>query len=139
MSSNDSFVSDSFLGTGWNFPPTFEQATGQTLMVTDEEDIAQSLDIILSTSLNERIFRPDFGCDLSQFLFEAVDQGLLTRLKGIVSDALLYYESRIKVVQITILEDSAEPGLLSIHIDYTIRQTNATYNRVYPFYLKEAA
>ncbi|WP_293087265.1 GPW/gp25 family protein, partial [Moorena sp. SIO4A1] len=87
----------SFLGTGWSFPPTFNRDTGTVEMVSDQEDIVQSLEIILSTRPGERIMQPDFGCELSQFLFEEITQGLITGIRGTISDALLYHEHRIDV------------------------------------------
>ncbi|WP_424099635.1 GPW/gp25 family protein [Moorena producens] len=127
----------SFLGTGWSFPPTFNQDTGTVEMVSDEEDIVQSLEIILSTRPAERIMQPDFGCELSQFLFEEITQGLITGIRGTISDALLYHEPRIDVEEITIEESELE-GLLLIIITYTVRVTNSRFNLVYPFYLNEA-
>jgi len=32
-----------------------------------------------------------------------------------------------------------DPNLLLIHVDYTVRATNTSYNRVYPFYLLEGS
>ena len=82
--------------------------------------------------------QPDFGCELSQFLFEEIRQGVVTSIRGVVSDALLYHEPRIKVDRIDIDTSQADNGLLLIKIDYTVRQTNTRSNLVYPFYLKEA-
>ena len=48
----------SFLGTGWSFPPEFDNTTGSVLLVKNETDIAESLDILLSTSLGERVMQP---------------------------------------------------------------------------------
>ncbi len=127
----------SFLGTGWSFPPTFNQDTGTVEMVSDEKDIIQSLEIILSTRPAERIMQPDFGCELSQFLFEEISQGLITGIRGIISDALVYHEPRINVEEINI-EESEKEGLLLISIIYTVRATNSRYNLVYPFYINEA-
>lgn len=129
---------NSFLGIGWSFPPVFDRDTAQVAMVSNEEDIAQSLDIILSTRPGERFMQPTFGCELSQFLFEEVRQGVITSIKGIVSDALLYHEPRIKVDRIAISESDQQSGLLLISIDYTVRATNSRFNQVYPFYLSEA-
>ena len=131
-------ASNSFLGTGWSFPPVFNRETAQVAMVSDEEDIDQSLDIILSTRPGERFMLPNFGCELSQFLFEEVRQGVITSIKAIVSDALLYHEPRIKVDRIAVSESEQQSGLLLISIDYTIQATNSRFNRVYPFYLSEA-
>lgn len=130
-------TNSSFLGTGWSFPPTFDQGTATVEMVSDEEDIVQSMEIILSTRPPERIMQPDFGCELSQFLFEEISQGLITGIRGIISDALLYYEPRIDVEDINI-DESEQEGLLLISITYTVRGTNSRFNLVYPFYINEA-
>ncbi|BAY80004.1 hypothetical protein NIES25_64920 (plasmid) [Nostoc linckia NIES-25] len=129
-------TNSSFLGTGWSFPPTFNQDSGTVEMVWDEEDIFQSLEIILSTRPAERIMQPDFGCELSQFVFEEISQGLITGIKGTISDALLYHEPRIDVEEINI--DESEAGLLLISVIYRVRVTNSRFNLVYPFYINEA-
>lgn len=129
-------TNSSFLGTGWSFPPTFNQDSGTVEMVSDEEDIFQSLEIILSTRPAERIMQPDFGCELSQFVFEEISQGLITAIKGTISDALLYHEPRIDVEEINI--DESEAGLLLINVIYRVRVTNSRFNLVYPFYINEA-
>ncbi len=130
-------TNSSFLGTGWSFPPTFNQDPATVEMVSDEEDIVQSLEIILSTSPAERIMQPNFGCELSQFLFEEISQGLITGIRGTISDAILYHEPRIDVDEIEI-DESEEQGLLLISITYTVRTTNSRFNLVYPFYINEA-
>ena len=53
----------SFLGTGWSFPPTFRKGGADVEMAAGSEDIHQSLQILLSTRLGERILQPEFGCD----------------------------------------------------------------------------
>lgn len=129
----------SFLGTGWSFPPTFNQETAAVELVSDAEDVRQSLEIILSTQPGERIMHPDFGCELNQFLFEEITQGLITGIKGIIADAILYHEPRIDLEEIEISESDDWEGLLFISIHYLLRTTNSRFNLVYPFYLKETA
>jgi phage baseplate assembly protein W len=128
---------NSFLGTGWSFPPRFNQDTGTVEMVSDEEDIVESLEIILSTRPAERMMQPDFGCELSQFIFEEMSQGTITGIRGTISDALLYHEPRIDVEEINI-DESEQDGLLLIGIIYRVRATNSRFNLVYPFYINEA-
>ncbi|NEQ30867.1 MAG: GPW/gp25 family protein [Leptolyngbya sp. SIO4C5] len=127
----------SFLGRGWGFPPAFSRQAGAK-MVAAETDILQSLKIILSTRPGERLMQPDFGCELSQFLFEEMSQAVITSIRSVVADALLYHEPRIKVDRVDVDASQAEAGLLLIQIDYTVRQTNTRSNLVYPFYLNEA-
>ncbi|NET28635.1 GPW/gp25 family protein [Okeania sp. SIO1I7] len=126
----------SFLGTGWSFPPTFNKNTGTVEMVSDEEDIKESLEIILSTDSSERVMQLDFGCELSQFMFEEVTQSLITRIRGTISDAILEHEPRIEVNDVSV-EEGEEQGLLLIGVSYTVRATNTRSNMVYPFYLND--
>lgn len=131
-------MENEFLGSGWAFPPRFQQGGAEVKMVSGEEDIEQSLKILLSTSLRERIMHPGFGCDLNRFLFEEADQGLASSLGNMVSRALLMHEPRIKVNEVSIEDSEAERGLIHISVDYTVRTTNNRFNLVYPFYINEA-
>ena len=47
-----------FLGTGWSFPPEFRLDQKDAKMISDEEDIESSLNILLSTRLGERVMVP---------------------------------------------------------------------------------
>ena len=40
--------------------------------------------------------------------------------------------------QLDVSESVAQPGLLLIGLEYTIRSTNSRFNMVYPFYINEA-
>ena len=129
----------SFLGRGWAFPPCFSAGGAGVELVSGPEDIHQSLQILLSTQLGERVMRDNFGCDLNSFLFEEMDQSLINGLTGIISNAILYHEPRIQMDRLEISESQSNQGLLLIAIDYTVRGTNSRFNMVYPFYLREAA
>jgi phage baseplate assembly protein W len=126
----------SFLGCGWSFPPTFEASAGGVVMVKDDEDIQQSLRVLFSTLLKERVMLPTYGCGLFHSVFEPADSALYSRIKSMLSNAILYFEARINVVSISIEEDDAVDGLLQITLSYQIRQTNSRSNMVYPFYLQ---
>ena len=107
-------------------------------MVSDAEDIHQSIQILFSTLPGERLMQEAFGCDLSGYVFEEIDQSLINSMHRTISDAILYHEPRIKLERLQISESPSEKGLLLISMDYAIRGTNSRYNMVYPFYLKEA-
>jgi len=127
-----------FLGTGWSFPPSFTKGGSDLDLVSGPEDIHQSLQILLSTRLGERVMLENFGCDLSNILFEEMDQSLINTLASLVSDALLYFEPRIILDNLDVSESDNEQGLLLIRIEYTVRSTNSRFNMVYPFYINEA-
>jgi len=130
-------ASTSFLGTGWGFPPTFNNKTENVGMLSDEADIHSSLEILLSTRQGERVMRPDYGCNLDQLVFEPLTTTFKTYIKDLISTAILYYEPRISVNKID-LDDTGElEGRIVISIDYTVRSTNSRFNFVYPFYIHE--
>lgn len=127
----------SFLGIGWAFPPTFDKQTETIEMVSDEKDVHQSLHILLTTQVKERIMRSDFGCDLSAMLYENITVTLLTKIKGIISNSILNYEPRIDLLDVNFFTDNAKEGFITIEVSYRIRATNSRKNFVYPFYIKE--
>lgn len=129
----------SFLGTGWGFPPEFNNLAGDVGMISDIEDICSSLHILLSTAIGERIMQPTYGCNLDEVLFEPINTSLLSFLKGLISDAILYHEPRIRLNAVNINTDEYLEGRLPIEIDFTVSATNSRYNYVYPYYLNEAS
>ena len=131
----------SFLGTGWAFPPGFTPGGGDVEMVSDAEDVEQSLRILLSTRPGERVMQELFGCDLHSMLFEEVDQSLVNRVSRLVEEAILHHEPRISLdrIDVTRWGKNAGENALFISLHYTIRGTNSRYNMVFPFYLEEAA
>jgi uncharacterized protein len=132
------FNDPAFLGTGWSFPPSFTKGGAEVVLVSGTEDIHQSLRILLSTRLGERVMREDYGCDLFEIQFEEIDQSLVNRVTGLVTDAILLGEPRIQLDQVAVDESATTEGLLLIQIAYTVRTTNSRYNMVYPFHLYEA-
>jgi len=136
----DSFKS--FLGTGWKFPPEFNAESGTVEMVSDYTDIKESLDILLSTSLGERVLQPDYGCNLNDYMFEALSSTLIGTIKQKVANAILYYEPRIVAEKIDVTAaDSTDllEGKFTISVEYSIPETNSRFNYVYDYYLKEAS
>lgn len=128
---------DSFLGTGWSFPPKFEADTSATHMISDEEDIKQSILIILATRKGERVRNPEFGCGIHDLVFENIDTQIRHQIENLISTALLYFEPRIKVLDIKVSLEQQVEGRLNIFIDYFIRTVNKRSNVVYPFYFLE--
>ena len=130
---------NSFLGTGWGFPITFSKRNGCTVrMVSEEEDIRESLSILFNTRLGERVMRPDFGGALEDLLFEPVNASLIAYIKDLITKAILYYEPRIDLENVEILTNQVNEGFVEIDLTIIIRETNSRFNFVFPFYLNEA-
>lgn len=128
---------DSFLGTGWGFPPEFNKTAKHVVMTSNEEDIKKSLEILLTTRLGERIMVPTYGCNLDELLFKPLDRTLKTFVVELIRTAILYHEPRIDVIKIDISETDELEGKLLVKIEYLIRSTNSRRNVVFPFYKEE--
>lgn len=127
-----------FLGTGWSFPPTFSRQTDAVIMVSDVEDIRESLWILLSTSLGERLMLAGYGSNLWTMVFAVLTTTIENEIRSIIANAILEWEPRIDVAGITVEQNDPEQGHVAINIDFVVRQTNIRSNLVYPFYLSEA-
>lgn len=127
-------INESFLGTGWSFPPSFDKTNEFVRMSSDEKDIMESLQVLLSTRPNERIMLPEYGCNLEALLFESINLTLTTQITEIIRTAILYYEPRIDLENVTLDQEHILDGRIDIILDYRIRTTNSRRNMVYPFY-----
>ncbi|MBL4703339.1 MAG: GPW/gp25 family protein [Flavobacteriales bacterium] len=128
---------NSFLGTGWKFPPEFDKKVKHVKMSTNEADIKESLIILLSTRPGERLMNPKYGCNLDELLFTPLNLTLKTYVADLIRTAILYFEPRIDVEKININKGDELKGELLIELDYIIRSTNSRRNFVYPFYQAE--
>jgi len=131
--------SQTFLGTGWSFPPHFDNNTQAVTTTTGEVDINKSLEILLSTRLGERIMVPDYGCNLEELLFQPLDLTLRTFIKDLIETAILYHEPRIDVEKIILDNTNELGGEILITIEYRVRITNSRGNMVFPFYKEEGS
>ncbi len=127
----------SFLGTGWSFPPTFEIGSKSIQMVSDEEDIRQSLKLLMSTYPGERITNPEYGCDLRKIMFQDIDHATRYSIKEVITDAVLMHESRVTLEDVQVDTDKEKDGLINITLHYVIRRVNIRDNVVFPFYKVE--
>jgi phage baseplate assembly protein W len=128
----------SFLGTGWSFPPEFSRR-GAVVMVSAEEDIRQSLGILLSTTPGERVMQPSFGCGIKQHVYDSINESTITILKDLIRRAILFFEPRVVLESIVTDSSEAMDGRLDFTIVYTIISINTRHNIVYPFYFREGS
>lgn len=127
----------SYLGRGWSFPVRLQGREGAIRFSQYDEDVRESIRIILSTSKGERVMRPDFGCGIHELVFQVINTTTMTDIEDSVREALAAFEPRIDVLNVSTSSDPGLEGKLSVSIDYVIRGTNNQLNVVYPFYIKE--
>lgn len=108
-------------------------------MVSEEQDIHESLTILLSTRPGERVMQPAYGCGLQALVFENINESTLTEIRDVIERAILFYEPRINLEGIEVDTENVYAGRIDIQLNYTIRTTNTRSNLVYPFYFLEAS
>jgi phage baseplate assembly protein W len=128
-----------FLGRGWAMPVEVDPRTGHVAYVEYEDDVRQSISIILETARGERLMRPNFGCGIHDLVFTALDGTMLQRIRSEVEEALRRYEARVDVLDVTVDEAASREGKLLIEVEYRVRLTNQIGNLVVPFYFREGA
>jgi len=128
---------ESFLGRGWGFPVGFNSESLQVNLAENEEDIQQSLIILLNTTLGERVMRPDYGANMEDLLFEALNVTTATMISNRIKKAILFHEPRVKVEDID-LRPEYQDGKIEVIITYVIISTNNRRNLVYPYLFIEA-
>lgn len=120
--------------SGMSFPFRFGAnggVRGNTLTPEEHDRIKESIRQILFTRKGERIFQPDFGSRLPDYVFESIED-LDTRalLKFEVENAIREQEPRVEVLEVRVYTSPDEEGKLIIDVDVLIIQfaTEATLN-----------
>lgn len=107
-------------------------------MSIGDRDIRESLYILLSTRLEERIMLASYGCDLWSQVFTTLTPTTANAIANMVANAIIEWEPRIDAEEVKVTETQNGTGWLNINIDYRIIQTNQRSNLVFPFYTREA-
>ena len=127
-------MSSKIVGTGWRFPILPDAAGGLTY-VDGDENVEQSLKILLLTNLGQRVMRPDFGSKAQSMVFAPGSLQFLGLLETTIREAVRDWEPRIDLEQVRAETDLEDETRVTVHIGYRVRQTNTRSNLVFPFYL----
>ena len=122
-----------YIGAGLAFPLRVNIQGGIQLSAA-EPNIEESIIIILRTDLSERVYRPNFGSQLSELVFEPLSTQTLLLIRRYLEEALEMWEPRIILKQVRADPDPIR-GKVDIVIEYQPKNSPDTRSLVYPFYL----
>ncbi len=114
----------STLGKGISFPPRIGD-DGRIVWSTGEQNIRESIRVILLTNRLERLRLPEFGGSLQQFLFEPNNVATHTRIQDRITKALARWEPRIAVESVKVDPDPEDPEAAIATITYKLVATQA--------------
>jgi len=125
-----------FLGRGWRFPVAIN-LTGGISSSQLEENVRESIFIVLGTAPGERVQRKDFGCRIHDLMFAPNNTITAARAEYFCEEALYKYEPRVEELEVKAAPNRDEPNRLDIRITYKIIGQTHVKNLVYPFYLRQ--
>lgn len=124
-----------FLGRGFAFPMRLDPK-GSVALTEGEQNIEESIRILLGTAPGERPMRPDFGCRIHDFVFYPNNSNTASLVAYYVRESLAKWEPRIEDIRVTAAPDPERENAIRVDIRYRVRRSNNTRNLVYPFYLR---
>ena len=107
------------------FPGQLMDGLGRFGTLTETEEIAQSVRMILTTKRGERPCRPEFGTQLDRFAFESMDTTTCNLIRQEVVSSLQKWEPRIWMIQVS-FEQHPESGVLNVDVQYQICASRVT-------------
>ena len=93
--------------------------TSDLIALKNENAIARSVRNIIFTVPGEKVFNPDFGTNITDSLFELLDETSATVIKDQITYSLETYEQRISLIDVIVVPDFDNNGY-DVEISYRI-------------------
>ena len=111
-------------GQGLSFPPRIG-ADGRLAWSADEDNVRESIRIVLLTEPGERVMREEFGCGLKRFLFEPNTVTTRRLIQDRITTALAMWEPRVAVELVSVDPDPTDQQSAVATITYKLVATQA--------------
>ena len=111
-------------GRGISFPPRIGP-DGRLAWSAGAQNIHESIRIILMTEVQERVMLPEFGGGLQSYLFEPNIVATHRLIEQRVAEALTRWEPRLRVREVTAIEDPEDDDAALVTIQYLLVATGA--------------
>lgn len=116
---------------GWKFPVKSDLTTGRIKGSSYEDDIAESIKIILMTKKGERMMRPDFGCNIYKYMFDILDVTTIRQIELEIEEAIRKWEYRIDELSVHVEKSMEDSGVLKIEVFYSTLTNPQTVRQEY--------
>ena len=126
-------MAEAFIGQGLSFPLK-TTASGAIALVGADQELRESIRLILGTAYGERPMRPEFGCGIHDLVFAPANSTTAGQASYEVRRSLLRWEPRIDVEDVQVTFDASNSALMYVGVTYTVKGGNDPRNLVFPFY-----
>ncbi len=94
--------------------------TNDLVVSKDASAIKQAIVNLLLTNKGERAFKPDYGSDIRNYLFEPLDYATSAQIQGNIRHTIAKWEPRIQVTSLTAKPNFDDNGF-DVEMTYKIR------------------
>ena len=94
--------------------------TSGNVLYYDLDVIYQSIYNILTTVPTERLFQPEFGCDLESINFELLDNITVETAMYLITNAIERYEPRVRISPLTTVVPYPDRHILELNLYFTV-------------------
>ena len=107
--------------------------TGDFYLSEDVEVIIQSLFIILNTKTESRVWQPEFGCKLKEYIWDILDERTLDNIKSDLENAIRRWEPRIVVNKLTVekISDMSTMNTPTVKIEISFKFDRQDYTHTF--------
>jgi hypothetical protein len=126
-------MAEEFIGAGLAFPLATD-ASGRIALVDRDDELRQSMRLILGTAFGERPMRPEFGCGIHDIVFSPANATTAGRVAYEVRASLEQWEPRVDVLDVDVSFSPESASTMYVDVSYTPRGINDPRNLVFPFY-----
>jgi uncharacterized protein len=86
---------------------------------TIQQQVKSNIKNLLLTSKGERVFQPDFGCDLKNIIFEQIDIQSLDNVDESIRVALDTWLPYVNINDLIIVQNESNPNEITISLEYS--------------------
>ena len=83
------------------------------------EVIMQSIYVILNTPKGSRVWQPEFGCGVMEYIWDLADDKTVAKMRSEIESALIRWEPRINVSSVSVELNPYKQGTIDISIDFS--------------------
>ena len=82
------------------------------------EVILQSIYVILNTPKGSRVWQPEFGCGVMEYIWDLADEKTISKMRSEIETALVRWDPRINLSSVTVELNPYKQGTIDVNIDF---------------------
>ena len=123
----------SILGSGWQYPFAMN-GDGGVQGVSEVDSVRASLKRLFDTAPGTEFMLPEYGCPMSQMVFEADTEVTRAIATTLMRDSVLRWEPRVaEIVDVQVNPDGEQEHVILFRIFFRLINSQKIENLVYPY------